>query len=62
MAVQGEKVQGRVFEVQTEEHEITLRFYETAMYEVVRFEVERDDGKIVRGLTFRFCGRKEKLR
>ena len=49
------KVHGQAFEVQNAEHEESLRFYETAMYEVVRCNIQLTDGKnAITGLTFRF--------
>ena len=51
-------VSGVVYTVTTREREEALRVFETEAYEVVRcaIMVEGEEGRIVRGLTFRFIG------
>jgi gamma-glutamylcyclotransferase (GGCT)/AIG2-like uncharacterized protein YtfP len=56
-----EELQGWMYVVQSEEHEDALRTYENGNYEVVRCEMRSEDGGRVKGLTFRYCGRKEML-
>ena len=55
------KVRDSVYIVQLESKEELLRYYETAMYEVVRCEIELG-GESMWGLTFRFCGRRDELK
>lgn len=52
-------VNGHAFEVQNEEQEMVLRKYETSRYEVVRCMIGMEDGRRVKGLTFRFRDRDE---
>lgn len=47
-------VQGVAYEVASEEHEDSLRGYETSKYEVVRCDIHVERKGVVRGLTFRF--------
>lgn len=57
---EAESVDGWMYVVESREHEDELRRYESCNYEVVRCEICTKDGT-VSGLTFRFCGKKEKL-
>ena len=50
------KIEGDAYMVRCKDHEDALRKYETAAYEVVRCEIELDDGVVVKGCTFRFVG------
>ncbi|KAL1600509.1 hypothetical protein SLS60_006895 [Paraconiothyrium brasiliense] len=55
-------VQGWVYDVKTREDEDRLREYEGGNYEVVRCEISvTGEVVLVRGLTFRFCGKKNEL-
>lgn len=51
---------GSAFLVVSREHEDSLRFYETEKYEVVRCEIEMD-GRVEKGLVFRFAGSADEL-
>ncbi|KAM0809457.1 hypothetical protein AB5N19_09801 [Seiridium cardinale] len=51
-----EVISGHAFLVKTQEQEAALRAYETDNYEVVCCGIEMDEGRYVRGLTFRFVG------
>ncbi|KAK3117592.1 hypothetical protein LTR53_000918 [Teratosphaeriaceae sp. CCFEE 6253] len=54
------EVTGSAFSVESQEHEDTLRSYETSAYEVVRCEIQCDrpggETAALRGCTFRFVG------
>jgi hypothetical protein len=50
------RIRGSVYQVMSEEHEDTLRKYETSVYEVVRCLIEMN-GMMVEGCTFRFVGK-----
>ena len=52
----GDLIQGRAFQVESQDQEDSLRYYETDHCEVVRCEIEMAEGT-VRGLTFRFIGK-----
>jgi hypothetical protein len=55
-------VDGWAYLVVTEEHEESLRFYETENYEVVRCTIIiKDTSDTVKGLTFKFVGPSEHL-
>ncbi|KAH7417467.1 hypothetical protein BKA64DRAFT_636829 [Cadophora sp. MPI-SDFR-AT-0126] len=54
-APESSRINGWAYQVMSEEHEDSLRKYETAAYEVVRCEIEMD-GNTVQGCTFRFAG------
>ncbi|PSN68250.1 hypothetical protein BS50DRAFT_491469 [Corynespora cassiicola Philippines] len=49
-------VPGSAYLVQSKQHEEALMFFEGENYEVVRCNIELEDGRVVKGLTFRFCG------
>ncbi|BAE66366.1 hypothetical protein BDV35DRAFT_404315 [Aspergillus flavus] len=56
-------VNGWAYEVNSEEEEEQLRYYETDQYEVVRCEIHIvDSGDIVKGLTFRFIDDRSRVR
>jgi hypothetical protein len=57
----GRRVDGWVFEVESEEQEEVLCMYETAKYEVVRVRIEVEERGVVWGCTFRFTGQAEDL-
>lgn len=48
------RIQGHAYEVMSEDHEESLRAYETVRYEVVRCDIHIEGKGVVRGLTFRF--------
>lgn len=50
-----DEVQGRMYVVESREHEEYLRCFEGSAYEVVRCSI-LVGGEVVKGLTFRFCG------
>ncbi|KAI9146815.1 hypothetical protein HJFPF1_13383 [Paramyrothecium foliicola] len=58
----GGRVDGHAFLVQDQQAEDALRYYETGVYEVVRYEIHLEDpvegANMVKGLTFRYIGGK----
>ncbi|KAJ4360747.1 uncharacterized protein N0V89_001314 [Didymosphaeria variabile] len=60
--VEDDLVQGWAYEVTNKEDEDILREYVGGTYDVVRCEISvREQEGLVKGLTFRFCGKKREL-